>query len=89
MKFKKLFLSLKNGKPVIFYRQGADESSTVEVTYNNDTFILFSYVFEGEEVRDDLNFVQEFKEEFTTNFSDFNALIADLEHRFPGINLNI
>jgi len=89
MKFKKLFLRLKNGKQVNFYVQGDDDSVTVEVTYKNDTFTLYSYVFEGEEVTDDLKFVQYIKEEFTADFSDFNALIVDLMRRFPKINLDI
>ena len=90
MKFKNLFLRLKNGKQVVFfYRKGSDDPVTVEVTYKNDTFTLYSYVFEGEEVTDVRKFVQYLKDEFTADFSDFNALIADLESRFPGINLDI
>ena len=89
MKFKKLFLRLKNEKRVIFYTGRGDDSVTVEVAYENDMFTLYSYIFEGEEVTDDLKFVQHLKDEFTADFSDFNALIADLESRFPGINLDL
>ena len=90
MKYKKLFLRLKNGKQVDFFiRKGDDDPVTVELTYKNDTFTLYSYVFEGEEITDDLKFEQYLKDEFIVDFSDFNALIEDLEIRFPEINLDI
>jgi hypothetical protein len=89
MKFKNLYLRLRKGKQVNFYIQGNDAPVTVEVTCKNDTFSIHSYVFEGEEITDDLKFVQYLKDEFTTNLSDFNALVAYLESKFPGINLDI
>ena len=89
MKLKKLFVRLKNGKSVLYhYKRGDDDFVTLEVTYKNDTFNLYSYIFEGEEVTDNGKFVQYIKDEFTANFSDFNALIVYLESKFPGINLD-
>ena len=89
MKLKKLVVRLKSGKSVLYhYKRGDGDFVTFEVTYKNDTFNLYSYVFEGEEVDHNGKLVQYINDEFTANFSDFNALIAYLESKFPGINLD-
>lgn len=74
---KRIFKSLKNGKPLIFYYQ----EYTICIEQVKGKFQLHTYVFDGGDLFEDENY---FEERIRT-YVNFDSLINIIEKEFPTI----
>ncbi len=85
MNEKKLFKQLKNGKIITTHYKLSDQITyTVSLSYDNSAFKVHSYNFDG----DDVMVEEYYKDEKTTEFIEFSAMISHLESEFPNIKID-
>ncbi len=84
MSLKKVFITLKNGKPITRYYQKSDEYRyTLELSFNEGVFKMHSYTFPGNEVMEEDNYL----DETSVESADFNEFVVLIQSKFPNIDI--
>lgn len=75
--FKGIFVALKNKRLLVLHYEGY----TLEMSYRDELFKLYAFLFDGNDVMDTDNY----KEEYRYESADFNVFKKMLSDRYPGI----
>ncbi|KAA2242981.1 hypothetical protein F0L74_10695 [Chitinophaga agrisoli] len=84
MSLTKVFITLKNGKPITRYYQKGDEYRyTLELSFNEGVFKMHSYAFHGNDVMEEDNHMDETRLES----ADFNEFVVLIQTKFPNVDI--